>query len=162
MPLSSTASRFFNRLLSVGADPADPPDLRQRKRLFVGTIWGIVFGDSFTLPFLVAQGALQLAVPLTITILVFLGLLASMHLRPALFSTCVHVLCSFSILNILSTALLFGGIITGGFVFIPGMLIPMIALIMLGPRAGKFWLGAFLSQSLLWQCCRIGYRPAMC
>jgi len=162
MPLSSTASRFFNRLLSAGADPADSPDLRQRKRLFVGVIWGIVFLDIFALPFLVAQGALQLAAPLAITILVFLGVLASLHLRPALFSICVHVLCSFSILSILSTALLFGGIITGGFAFIPGVLIPMIALLMLGPRAGKFWLGAFLSQSLLWQCCRIGYRPAMC
>jgi guanylate cyclase len=145
MSLSPTVSRFFNRLLSVGADPADPPDLRQRKRLFVGFLWGGLFGYIFFLPFVVALGSLQLAAQLPIAFFVLLGLLISLHLRPALFSICVHVLCSFSILGISSGALLFGGIITGGFVFIPGVLIPMIALILLGPRAGKFWLGAFFT-----------------
>jgi len=135
MSLSSTASRFFTRLLSVGADPADSPDLRQRKRLMVGVMWGIVFldviADVIILPLLVAQGApLQLPASLTLTILVFLGVLASLYLRPALFSICVHVLCSFVMLNILSIALLLGGIITGLSVLVLGLMVPILALLM--------------------------------
>lgn len=144
MPIPPSVSHLINRLLSVGADSADSADLRQRKRLMVGVMWGIVFLNTFALPLLVILGALQLAALLTFTILAFLGVLASLRRCPALFSISVHILCSYTMLNILSVALLFGGIITGMFVLILGLLAPILALIMLGPRAGKIWLGVFV------------------
>lgn len=144
LSFSSTASRLINRLLSVGADPTDPPNVRQRKRLMVGVIWGIVFFDLFALPFGAALGAGQLAALLSLTIFVFLGILAAIQLRPALFSLCLHVLCLYVLLNILGSTLLFGGIVTGIAVLIVGLLTPILALLMLGARAGIFWFGAFM------------------
>ena len=125
-------------------------------------MWGGVFVNSFSALSSLAQGALLLATPSAFAVFVLLGLLVSLHLRPALFSVCVHVLFLLTILLILSTTLLFGGLITGSAAIIWGFLIPIGALAGLGERAGKFWLGAFFITSLLWQCCRIGYRPAMC
>ena len=145
MSLSTTVSRFINRLLSVGADPADPPDRRLLKRLFVGLLWGVVFFDILALPLLAAQGVpLQLAATLTLTILVFLGMLASLHRRPAQFAISVHILCAYVMLNISMTALFLGGMNTGLWVLVLGLIVPILALLMLGPGADKFWLGAFI------------------
>jgi guanylate cyclase len=137
-------NRWFNRLLGVGAAPADPPALRQRKRLFVGALWGMTAGNSLFLLLVIAQGVAPLVTLLVSTIVIFLGLLASLHWRPALFRRCVHLLGGLSLLSIFAATLLFGGPIIGGFALIPGILIPLMALIMLGPRAGTYWLGAFL------------------
>jgi guanylate cyclase len=143
MSPSSTSSRFFNRLLSVGADPADPSDLRQRKRLFVGAAWGGVLVNSFLPMVLVALGTPLVAIPLTLICFALLCVLVSLHLRPALFPVCVHTGCLLVILSPLSVTLLFGGLSASGGGLMWGFLAPICAMTMLGQRAGKFWLVAF-------------------
>ena len=140
MSLSPALPRFINRLLSVGADSADSPDLRERKRLFVGALWGGIFVNSFfALPFF-AFGTPLAASLSAFAVFGLSCLLINLRLRPALFSAWVHLGCLFVILYPLSFALLFGGL-NGGFLW--GFLAPVCALIMLGQRAGRFWVGAF-------------------
>jgi guanylate cyclase len=139
MTLSSTTARFFNRLLSVGADPADSPDLRQRKRLMVGAMWGALFINSLLILASVAEGLPLGAAMAAFSDFVVLCLLVSLYLRPALFSVCTHIACLLVILSSFIFTLLF----TGNEFIIWGFLAPICALTMLGQQAGKFWLGAF-------------------
>ncbi len=140
---SPALSRFINRLLSVGADPADPPSLRERKRLFVGEMWGVLFAISFLALFFFALGTPLVAISLAVTVFVSLSLFVSAHLRPGLFSVSVHIACLFLLLTPLSITLFFGGLVTSGGSLMWGFLSPICALSILGQRAGKFWLGAF-------------------
>ncbi len=141
MSLSTAVSSVINRLLSVGADPADPANLRQRKLLMVGLILGSIPTYSFVALFFVAQGVLLLAAISAFAVFVLVGLLVSLHLRPALFSINVYILCLLNNLVMMSLALALGGLITGSAIIIWGLIIPVMALVLLGPRAGKFWLG---------------------
>lgn len=96
---------------------------------------------GFVTLFFIAQGVLLLAAISAFAVFVLMGLLVSLHLRPALYSIYVHI---FSLLNDLvmtSLTLALGGLITGSAIIIWGLIIPVMALVLLGPRAGKFWLG---------------------
>ena len=56
-----------------------------------------------------------------------------------------HILCAYALLNIVSVALLLGGIRAGISVLVLGLIMPILALLLLGPGAGKFWLAGNLT-----------------
>lgn len=53
---------MLERLLSIGSDPADPPELRRQKRLLVGFVLAIIVPDPFWAGIYVAYGELVAAI----------------------------------------------------------------------------------------------------
>jgi guanylate cyclase len=138
-------TRLTNLLLSIGAHPADPPDLRQRKRLTSAALWFSLLHIAAFAVVRTLQGA-----PLAGAVLggLFVGIIGSLTIlwrNPSRYADSIHIICLLVIVISLALTVLYGGLLASGGEMVWAFISPLFALIGLGVRAARFWLLIFLA-----------------
>ena len=133
--------RFFDRALSIDQESGDDDDLRLRKR--VAIIAGYVtIGAALVLPFLGDWSALTLVGALSITSAnaINLAALASTHRFERYASVSMLSAAAYTLFADASE----GGLAASGACVVWALLVPVFAILFLGPRRAVPWFGLFL------------------
>jgi hypothetical protein len=126
---------LWQRLLDIGADPADDADLALRKRTAMGTLWALIaigviylaIGLGSQRPLVSVFATIQIA-----TQLVNLAIFSRKHrLEPV-----TWVLVGVGLATIFSGVLTLGGLALSGANVAWGVLAPLGAILLIGGRAG--------------------------
>jgi adenylate cyclase len=126
---------LWQRLLDIGADPADDADLALRKRTAMGTLWALlvigvvylVIGFGSNRPLVSVFATIQIA-----TQLVNLAIFSRMRrLEPV-----TWVLIGVGLATIFSGVLTLGGLALSGANLVWGVIAPLGAILLIGGRAG--------------------------
>ena len=142
MSSSLFQSGFVNWMLSVGARPDESSELRQRRRFAVGIWWGGLCLNLIVILYTVAVGNYQQTPFYLFSTGTLSALLFLVHLRPSLLVFCGHFLNLYMTLFMFTVSIFFdGAVFSAASAFI---VVPMAALLILGPRAGKIWMGISL------------------
>ncbi len=137
-------NRTVDRLLSIGTYPEELEAQRARRRImvaaiFLATLLSIVGIASDANAGFVLSVWFGLAV-----VVITVGVLVALHLRPLWFAALVNALFVAVTLSQLVEATLFGGFLESGLVVMFGLVIVTGALVALGTKAAYWWFAAFV------------------
>lgn len=140
---------LFERMVSIGYDPIDPPEVRQIKRIWAGAMWVSPLSTVSNALGMYAQGFYVPAIGLALTTLLVFGILLTLRLRPSSYRYTVHAMCIGNTAVSVVISLSFGGLALSGTNMIWGFLTPMAAIVALGRgQAAKFWLGVYVAATI--------------
>jgi adenylate cyclase len=126
---------LWQRLLDIGADPADDADLALRKRTAMGTLWALIaigliylaIGLGSDRPLVAVFAAIQMAAQL---------LNLAIFSRTGRLETVTWILIAVGLATIFSGVLTLGGLALSGANAAWGVLAPLGAILLIGGRAG--------------------------
>jgi guanylate cyclase len=144
MPLQPTWRRVLEAIASIGAVPHESESRRSGRRVF---ILAFVLATLLTIPGVFqrfAAGYTWVGVTDLVTLVIPVGLLLVIAIRPATYAASLHVMFAVIMVGPLLDTAMFGGLLPSGVVVIFGIDVALGALLAIDLRAGIIWFGVFV------------------
>ena len=144
----SRFGRWWESVLSIGADPTESDIRRGKRRILVGYLFIGALSRAFVSAIEFSEGSLEGWVDLVAAIAsaVFLVLLAR---RPGWFSAIVNAALAALLIEVLAASVIDGGLVRSEMIVLFGLLAVVGALILLPVRQAFAWTFAFLVTVVL-------------
>jgi guanylate cyclase len=135
----------IERVLSFAVVPGDTTDDARTKKLFTGIMWITLPATAFsTFQMVVIFEAPYAGSALGSLVLVIVGVLFALWLRPSTYPAVMHVIVLSAILVSAALVILFGGFLASGANSVWGFISVLGALAIFGDRRATFWLWVFV------------------
>jgi guanylate cyclase len=133
--LTSTLTRAVSRAVSLADDPADDDDLRLRKRVGIAIGYVAVLTSLIRLVALAAVGEDQPVIwGVSVVFVTVMAANLALLARTRRFTAYIYVLVLFAAVAAVIGSLALGGLVASSASIVWGMLLPIVALLFLGPR----------------------------